>query len=55
MTARSRQRLVIGVGQRAWITRDPAEHRRVVRRAAELLTGHMPAADESAAVTETRL
>jgi Family of unknown function (DUF6247) len=40
---------------RAWITRDPAEHRRVVRRAAEFLTGHTPPADEPVAVTETRL
>jgi hypothetical protein len=40
---------------RAWITRDPAEHQRVVRRAAELLTGQAPAADEPVAVTEARL
>ena len=40
---------------RAWITRDPAEHRRVVRRAAELLTGQTPPADEPVAVTEARL
>ncbi|WP_028927927.1 DUF6247 family protein [Pseudonocardia acaciae] len=40
---------------RAWITRDPARHRRMVRRAAELLTGHVPPADEPVAVTEARL
>jgi hypothetical protein len=40
---------------RAWITRDPAEHRRVVRRAAELLTGQAPPVDEPVAVTEARL
>lgn len=40
---------------RSWITRDKQQHRRVVRRAAELLTGHEPAADEPVAVTETRL
>lgn len=40
---------------RAWITRNPAEHRRVVRRAAELLTGQAPPADEPVAVTEARL
>lgn len=40
---------------RAWITRDPGEHRRVVRRAAELLTGQAPPADEPVAVTKARL
>ncbi|MGH3991886.1 MAG: DUF6247 family protein, partial [Pseudonocardiaceae bacterium] len=40
---------------RAWITRDPGQHRRVVRRAAELLTGEEPPADEPVAVTESRL
>lgn len=40
---------------RAWVTRDPAEHRRVVRRAAELLTGEVPPVDEPVAVTEARL
>jgi hypothetical protein len=40
---------------RAWITRDQAEHSRVVRRAAELLTGQTPPADEPVAVTEARL
>ncbi|MGD9530136.1 MAG: DUF6247 family protein [Dehalococcoidia bacterium] len=40
---------------RSWITRDPAEHRRLVRRASLLLTGTEPAAGESVAVTETRL
>jgi hypothetical protein len=39
---------------RSWITRDPQEHRRVVRRAAELL-GQTPPADEPVAVTESRL
>jgi hypothetical protein len=40
---------------RAWITRDPKQHRRVVRRAAELLTGEAPPADEPVSVTESRL
>lgn len=40
---------------RAWVTRDPDEHRRVVRRAAELLTGAEPPEDEPVAVTESRL
>lgn len=40
---------------RSWITRDPDEHRRVVRRAAELLTGELPPEDEPVAVTESRL
>lgn len=40
---------------RAWITRDPAEHRRVVRRAVELLTGEEPPVDEPVAVTESKL
>jgi hypothetical protein len=40
---------------RAWVTRDPDEHRRVVRRAAELLTGELPPEDEPVAVTESRL
>jgi hypothetical protein len=40
---------------RAWITRDKQEHRRVVRRAVELLTGQEPPADEPVAVTEARL
>ncbi|MGH3588977.1 MAG: DUF6247 family protein [Pseudonocardia sp.] len=40
---------------RSWITRDPDEHRRVVRRAAELLTGTEPPVDEPATATETRL
>jgi hypothetical protein len=39
---------------RSWITRDAAEHRRVVRRAAELLTGSEPPGDEPVAVTEAR-
>lgn len=41
--------------RRAWITRDEEEHRRVVRRAAELLTGVEPATDELATVTEAKL
>jgi hypothetical protein len=40
---------------RAWVTREPLEHRRVVRRAAELLTGQEPAVNEPVAVTESRL
>jgi hypothetical protein len=40
---------------RAWIIRDPEEHRRVVRRAAELLSGRAPAADEPVAATEAWL
>lgn len=40
---------------RAWVTRDQAEHRRVVRFAAELLTGGVPPEDEPVAVTESRL
>lgn len=40
---------------RSWITRDRQEHRRVVRRAAELLTGHEPPEEEPVAVTEARL
>jgi hypothetical protein len=41
--------------RRSWITRDRHEHRRVVRRAVELLTGEAPAEDEAVASTETRL
>jgi hypothetical protein len=40
---------------RAWVTRDPDEHRKVVRRAAELLSGEVPPDDEPVAVTESRL
>ncbi len=40
---------------RSWITRDKQEHRRVVRRAVELLTGQEPPTDEPVAVTEARL
>jgi uncharacterized protein DUF6247 len=40
---------------RSWITRDPSEHRRIVRRAAELVSGTEPPADEPVAVTESRL
>jgi hypothetical protein len=40
---------------RSWVTRDKQEHRRVVRRAVELLTGQQPPADEPVTVTETRL
>lgn len=41
--------------RRSWITRDRREHRRLVRRAVELLTGDAPPEDESVAVTESRL
>ena len=41
--------------RRSWITRDRDEHRRVVRRAVELLTGHAPPQDEPVSVTEARL
>jgi hypothetical protein len=41
--------------RRSWITRDREKHRRLVRRATELLTGREPPADESVAVTEARL
>lgn len=40
---------------RSWITRDTREHRRVVRRAVELLTGHEPPVGEPVTVTEARL
>jgi hypothetical protein len=40
---------------RAWITRHPDEHRRVVRREAELLTGQAPSVDEPVAITEARM
>lgn len=40
---------------RAWVTRDPDEHRRVVRQAVELITGEAPPEDEPVAVTEARL
>lgn len=40
---------------RAWITRDPVEHRRVVRRAAQLLSGQEPPVDEPVTATESRL
>lgn len=40
---------------RSWITRDSQAHRRVVRRAVELLTGQQPPEDEAVAVTEARL
>lgn len=40
---------------RSWITRDNQEHRRVVRRAVELLTGQEPPVDEPVTVTEARL
>jgi hypothetical protein len=40
---------------RSWITRDKQQHRRVVRRAVELLTGQEPPADEPVAITEARL
>ncbi len=41
--------------RRSWITRDRQEHRRIVRRAVELLTGHQPPEDEPVLVTEARL
>ncbi len=41
--------------RRSWITRDRQEHLRVVRRAAELLTGVEPPADEPVIITEARL
>ena len=41
--------------RRSWITRDRDEHRRMVRRAVELMTGTPPPEDEPVAVTETRL
>ena len=37
---------------RSWITRDRLEHRRVVRRAVELLTGEAPPEDEAVADTK---
>jgi Family of unknown function (DUF6247) len=40
---------------RSWITRDREKHRRVVRRAAELLSGDEPPAEEPVEVTEARL
>ncbi|MGH3720882.1 MAG: DUF6247 family protein [Pseudonocardiaceae bacterium] len=40
---------------RSWITRDSREHRRVVRRAVELLTGQEPPMDEPVTVIEARL
>jgi hypothetical protein len=40
---------------RAWVTRDRQEHQRVVRRAAELLTGQDIPAGEPLSVTEARL
>lgn len=40
---------------RSWVTRDQAEHRRVVRHAVELITGERSPEDEPVAVTETRL
>ena len=40
---------------RSWMTRDRQQHRRTVRRAAELLTGSAPPPDEPVVVTESRL
>jgi uncharacterized protein DUF6247 len=40
--------------QRSWVTRDRDRHRRVVRRAFELLTGSQPPDDEPVEVTEAR-
>jgi Family of unknown function (DUF6247) len=39
---------------RSWISRDRPEHRRVVRRAVELLTGSEPPEDEPVTVSESR-
>lgn len=41
--------------RRSWITRDAHEHRRVVRRAAELITGKAPPSQQSVAATEAIL
>lgn len=41
--------------RRSWITRDRQQHRRMVRRAVELLTGQQPPTDEPVAVTEAGL
>jgi uncharacterized protein DUF6247 len=41
--------------RRSWTTRDRQQHRRMVRRAAELLTGGTPPEDEPVTVTEARL
>ncbi|MEJ2862836.1 DUF6247 family protein [Actinomycetospora flava] len=41
--------------RRAWITRDPEEHRRVVREAVTALTGEMPPDDEPTDISERRL
>jgi hypothetical protein len=40
---------------RCWVTRDKQDHRRMVRKAVELLTGEMPPEDEPTEVTESRL
>jgi hypothetical protein len=41
--------------RRSWTTRDRQEHRPVVRRAVEPLTGQQPPTDEPPSVTEARL
>jgi hypothetical protein len=41
--------------RRSWTTRDRQEHRRVMRRAVELLTGQQPPADQPVWVTEASL
>lgn len=41
--------------RRACVSRDRAAYRRMIRRAAELLEGAPPSADEPTAVTESRL
>jgi len=40
---------------RCWVTRDKQDHRRLVRKAVELLTGEVPPEDEPTEVTESRL
>jgi hypothetical protein len=41
--------------RRAWVTRDPEQHRRVVRRAVLALTGELPPEDEPTVLSEDRL
>ena len=41
--------------RRAWITRDPEQHRRIVRGAVEELTGNAPPDGESTGASEARL
>lgn len=40
---------------RCYVTRDKQDHRRMVRKAVELLTGEVPPEDEPTEVTESRL